>query len=122
VPTYQYVCTACGEPLEVVQSFTDDALTQCPACQEGKLRKVFNSVGIVFKGSGFYRNDSRTTNGAETPKPVGDTTTPASSDGDSTSKPSDAKPSPETPAAPAPPTPTSPAPTNKSSGPASATK
>ena len=61
MPTYQYSCTECGEHLEVVQSFSDPALTVCPACQ-GKLRKVFNSVGIVFKGSGFYRNDSR--NGA----------------------------------------------------------
>jgi putative FmdB family regulatory protein len=58
VPTYQYACTDCGEPLEVVQKFTDEPLTECPACQ-GRLRKVFNSVGIVFKGSGFYRTDSR---------------------------------------------------------------
>lgn len=58
MPTYQYSCTACGEPLEVVQSFTDDALTECPACG-GKLRKLYNAVGIVFKGSGFYRTDSR---------------------------------------------------------------
>jgi putative FmdB family regulatory protein len=58
VPTYQYACTECGEPLEAVQKFTDDALTVCPACG-GKLRKVFSAVGIVFKGSGFYRNDSR---------------------------------------------------------------
>jgi putative FmdB family regulatory protein len=58
VPTYQYRCTACAEPLEVVQSFTDDPLTECPDCG-GELRKVFSSVGIVFKGSGFYRTDSR---------------------------------------------------------------
>jgi putative FmdB family regulatory protein len=58
VPTYQYACTECGHQLEAVQSFSDPALTECPNCQ-GKLRKVFNSVGIVFKGSGFYRNDSR---------------------------------------------------------------
>ena len=58
MPTYQYSCTACGEPLEVVQSFTDDALTECPRCG-GQLRKVFNAVGIVFKGSGFYRTDNR---------------------------------------------------------------
>ena len=58
MPTYQYVCTDCGEALEVQQSFTDDSLTTCPACG-GKLRKVFNAVGVVFKGSGFYRNDSR---------------------------------------------------------------
>lgn len=63
VPTYQYTCTECSQPLEVVQSFSDDALTECPACG-GRLRKVFSAVGIVFKGSGFYRNDSRaSTNG-----------------------------------------------------------
>ena len=58
VPTYQYACTACGHQLEAVQSFTDAALTVCPAC-DGQLRKLFSAVGIVFKGSGFYRNDSR---------------------------------------------------------------
>jgi putative FmdB family regulatory protein len=58
VPTYQYACNDCGEQLEVVQKFTDDALTVCPAC-EGNLRKVFSAVGIVFKGSGFYRTDNR---------------------------------------------------------------
>lgn len=58
VPTYQYACTACDERLEVVQKFTDDPLTVCPAC-DGRLRKLFSAVGIVFKGSGFYRTDSR---------------------------------------------------------------
>ncbi|WP_433505910.1 FmdB family zinc ribbon protein [Pseudonocardia halophobica] len=58
MPTYQYACTACDHRFEAVQSFSDDALTECPACG-GKLRKVFSSVGIVFKGSGFYRTDSR---------------------------------------------------------------
>jgi len=58
VPTYQYVCTECGHDFETVQSFSEDALSICPVCG-GRLRKVFNSVGIVFKGSGFYRNDSR---------------------------------------------------------------
>jgi putative FmdB family regulatory protein len=58
VPTYQYACNDCGEQLEVVQKFTDDALTVCPDCQ-GNLRKVFSAVGIVFKGSGFYRTDNR---------------------------------------------------------------
>jgi len=58
VPRYQYACTECDEQLEVHQSFTDDALTVCPACQ-GRLRKVFNAVGVVFKGSGFYKTDSR---------------------------------------------------------------
>lgn len=60
MPTYQYQCTQCGSALEVIQSFSDDALTECPECA-GRLRKVFNAVGIVFKGSGFYRNDSRST-------------------------------------------------------------
>jgi putative FmdB family regulatory protein len=58
VPTYQYACTECGHAFEQFQSFSDDALTVCPVC-EGRLRKVFNAVGVVFKGSGFYRNDSR---------------------------------------------------------------
>ena len=58
VPTYQYACTECGHEFETVQSFSDASLTECPACT-GKLRKVFNAVGIVFKGSGFYRTDSR---------------------------------------------------------------
>ena len=59
MPVYQYACTECGEQLEVRQSFTDDALTVCPACS-GRLRKVLSAVGVVFKGSGFYRTDSRT--------------------------------------------------------------
>jgi putative FmdB family regulatory protein len=58
MPTYQYRCTECGEDLEAVQKFTDPALTTCPTCG-GQLRKVFNAVGVVFKGSGFYRTDSR---------------------------------------------------------------
>ena len=58
MPTYQYTCTECGEPIEVVQKFTDEPLTVCAACG-GRLRKVFSPVGIVFKGSGFYRTDSR---------------------------------------------------------------
>ncbi|MFF0546645.1 FmdB family zinc ribbon protein [Nocardia thailandica] len=58
MPTYSYACTECDNRFDVVQSFSDDALTVCPQCS-GKLRKLFNSVGIVFKGSGFYRTDSR---------------------------------------------------------------
>ena len=58
MPTYQYACTECGEQLEVVQKFSDEPLTVCPAC-EGRLRKVFSPVGVVFKGSGFYKTDSR---------------------------------------------------------------
>jgi putative FmdB family regulatory protein len=58
VPTYSYACTECGNRFDVVQAFTDDALTTCQQCS-GRLRKLFNSVGVVFKGSGFYRTDSR---------------------------------------------------------------
>ena len=64
MPTYQYACTACEERLEVVQSFSDDPLTECPSCG-GRLRKVFSAAGIIFKGSGFYRTDSRS--GAKPP-------------------------------------------------------
>ena len=63
MPTYQYACTACDERLEVVQKFTDDALTTCEVCG-GPLRKVYSPVGIVFKGSGFYRTDSRNGSGS----------------------------------------------------------
>ena len=59
MPTYQYTCDACQEFLEVIQSFTDDALTTCPSCEAPQLRKVYGSVGVVFKGSGFYKTDSR---------------------------------------------------------------
>ena len=58
MPTYSYACTACDNRFDAVQAFSDDALTTCPKCS-GKLRKLFGSVGVVFKGSGFYRNDSR---------------------------------------------------------------
>jgi putative FmdB family regulatory protein len=58
MPTYQYRCTACGHDLEATQKFSDPSLTECPNCG-GSLRKVFNAVGVVFKGSGFYRTDSR---------------------------------------------------------------
>jgi putative FmdB family regulatory protein len=63
VPTYQYTCTDCAEPVEVVQKFTDDPLSVCATCG-GRLRKVFSPVGIVFKGSGFYRTDSRNGSGS----------------------------------------------------------
>jgi putative FmdB family regulatory protein len=60
MPTYEYRCKSCGDQLEVVQAFTDDALTDCPSCgAEGQLRKVFGNIGITFKGSGFYKTDSR---------------------------------------------------------------
>ncbi|MGZ4498686.1 MAG: FmdB family zinc ribbon protein, partial [Nocardioides sp.] len=66
MPTYQYACTECGHAFEQFQSFSDDALTECPECQ-GRLRKVFNAVGVVFKGSGFYRTDSRNGTTSSTP-------------------------------------------------------
>lgn len=65
MPTYQYACTACGHQHEAVQTFTDPSLTECPQCQ-GPLRKLFSGVGIVFKGSGFYRTDSRNGTSAKT--------------------------------------------------------
>ena len=72
MPTYQYTCTDCREPVEAVQKFTDASLTVCAACG-GRLRKVFSPVGIVFKGSGFYRNDSRNgSSSAVKDKPSGD--------------------------------------------------
>jgi putative FmdB family regulatory protein len=74
MPTYQYVCGECEAPLEVVQSFSDDALTTCPECKAEALKKVYGSVGVVFKGSGFYRNDSKAS-----------ATTPSTSDTKSTS-------------------------------------
>ena len=81
MPTYQYACTACDEQLEVVQKFTDDPLTVCDACG-GRLRKVYSPVGIVFKGSGFYRTDSRNGSKAKDKQPAGS--------GDSSSGKSDA--------------------------------
>ena len=64
MPTYEYKCRDCGETLEVVQSFTDDPLTECPNC-EGSLKKVFAAPGISFKGGGFYKTDSRSGNGSK---------------------------------------------------------
>ena len=82
VPTYEYACTACGDPLEAVQKFTDDPLTECPHCG-GRLRKLFSSVGIVFKGSGFYRTDSR--DGAKVGSGSSSSESSASSEGSSSS-------------------------------------
>jgi putative FmdB family regulatory protein len=89
VPTYQYACTECGEPLEVVQKFSDDTLTECPACG-GRLRKIFSPAAIVFRGSGFYRTDSRKGSGTAS------TTTkeskgPAKTDGTKTETKTEAK-------------------------------
>lgn len=100
MPTYQYACTACGEGLEAVQKFSDDPLTECPACG-GALRKVFSAVGIVFKGSGFYRNDSRgsgkstapvTTTPSSEKKSEGSAKTESSSSSSSSSTPSTSSP------------------------------
>ena len=63
MPTYAYACKDCGHAFDIFQSFTDSTLTSCPECQ-GALRKKFNSVGVVFKGSGFYRTDSRDAKGS----------------------------------------------------------
>ena len=85
VPTYQYSCTACGSALEAQQSFSDEPLTVCPECG-GSLRKVFSAFGVVFKGSGFYRNDSlASSNGAKTSESSSDSnkTESASSGSDS---------------------------------------
>jgi putative FmdB family regulatory protein len=84
VPTYQYACTECGHAFEQFQSFSDDALTECPACQ-GRLRKVFNAVGVVFKGSGFYRTDSRSGSTA-TDAPAAKTETKTESKGEKKSE------------------------------------
>ena len=83
MPTYQYACTECGHAFEQFQSFTDDALTVCPEC-EGRLRKVFNAVGVVFKGSGFYRTDSRSDSKGSTAAST--STSSSGSDSSSSSK------------------------------------
>ncbi|MFF3709442.1 FmdB family zinc ribbon protein [Streptomyces phaeochromogenes] len=82
MPTYQYQCTECGEGLEAVQKFTDDALTVCPSC-DGRLKKVFSAVGIVFKGSGFYRNDSRGSSSSSSPAPASKSSTGSNGSSDS---------------------------------------
>ncbi|MGH9055776.1 MAG: FmdB family zinc ribbon protein [Acidimicrobiales bacterium] len=97
MPTYEYACKSCGEHLEVVQSFKDAALTECPACG-AKLRKVFGNIGIAFKGTGFYKTDSRSapsaaaagsSKGAGDSVPAKSDGAPPKSDGDSsTAKPS----------------------------------
>lgn len=91
MPTYEYRCKECGRELEVVQSFTDDALTTCESCG-GVLRKVFGSIGITFKGSGFYKTDSRSTSNSTSSSGDGGGDG-KSSDTTSDTKPSDTKPS-----------------------------
>jgi len=103
VPRYEYACTSCDERFEVVQSFTDDALTDCPVCDDGRLRKLFGNVGVVFKGSGFYRTDSRSDARADAAKTSPPSEAPSGGAGDtSTSTPADpGKPKPAPAAAPA---------------------
>jgi putative FmdB family regulatory protein len=94
VPTYQYTCTDCGEPVEAVQKFTDAPLSACAVCG-GRLRKVFSPVGIVFKGSGFYRTDSRNGSGSSAVKekqPSESTSSPGTSDSGSSANGSAGKP------------------------------
>ena len=66
MPTYEYACTKCGHQFEAFQSFSEDALTECPECN-GEVQKVYSNVGVVFKGSGFYKTDSRATKSSTTP-------------------------------------------------------
>ena len=99
MPTYQYTCTECGEPLETVQKFSDEPLTVCPACG-GRLRKVFSPVGIVFKGSGFYRTDSRKIATAAAPAAASTATSESGSSNGSADK-ADKKAEPATKAEPA---------------------
>ncbi len=91
MPTYEYRCTACDEHLEVVQSFKDEPLTKCPNCGKKALRKVFSPVGIVFKGSGFYKTDSRGggKKSSSTPKESSDSSSSSSSSGSTSSSSSD---------------------------------
>ena len=94
MPTYEYACKSCGEHLEVAQSFKDDALTECPACG-GPLRKVFGSIGISFKGSGFYKNDSRSSSSSSSSSSgakTGTDSSSGSSDGSKSDSKSDSKP------------------------------
>ncbi|MEV0646740.1 FmdB family zinc ribbon protein [Phytomonospora sp. NPDC050363] len=84
MPTYQYACTKCGDELEAVQKFTDEPLKECPTCS-GDLRKVFSAVGVVFKGSGFYRTDNRTNSSKESSKSTSTTETKKSDSGSGSS-------------------------------------
>lgn len=93
MPTYQYACNDCGHAFEQFQSFSEDSLTVCPECQ-GKLRKVFNAVGVVFKGSGFYRTDSRASSTSSVPAAKTESSSAASATTSTTSTPSSSSPSP----------------------------
>ena len=91
MPTYSYRCTECGNAFDIQQSFSDDSLTECPACS-GKLRKIFSAVGVTFNGSGFYRTDSRggttsstpSSSSGSTPAPASTSAAPAASSSSTT--------------------------------------
>ena len=85
MPTYSYACTECGNRFDAVQAFSDAALTDCPKCQ-GRLRKLFGNVGVVFKGSGFYRNDSREAAKGSAKSSSNGSTTSSESNGSSSSE------------------------------------
>ena len=91
MPTYEYACSACGHAFDAVQSMSDSSLTVCPQCGQESLRKVFNNVGVVFKGSGFYRTDSRdsksspSTSGSSTSAPASSATSSAADSSSSSS-------------------------------------
>ena len=113
MPTYEYCCDTCAQNFDVFQSFTDDPLTDCPTCGS-PVRKVFGSVGIVFKGSGFYKTDSRS--GGSSATVPSESSTPAAASTDSGSGGSDSStntPAPDKPAAPTP----APAPASKGTTP-----
>jgi putative FmdB family regulatory protein len=76
MPTYEYLCNKCEHAFEVVQSFNDPAISECPKC-DGKVRKVYNNVGVVFKGSGFYKNDSRTPSAAKSESKIDNKSSPS---------------------------------------------
>lgn len=104
MPTYAYACTECEHRFDIVQTFSDDALTECPECG-GRLRKLFNAVGVVFKGSGFYRTDSRSSGSgspaassgpAKGSTPAGSSSTPSSDSGSPSSAGSSGSASPST--------------------------
>jgi putative FmdB family regulatory protein len=106
VPTYQYACTECDHAFEQFQSFSEDSLSVCPRC-EGRLRKVFNAVGVVFKGSGFYRTDNRSeskssssssateSGGSSSSSDGGSASSPGSSSGDASGSKTTTSPKPE---------------------------
>ena len=85
MPKYEYACKSCGEHLEVLQTFADEPLSECPACS-GVLRKVFSAPSIAFKGSGFYRTDNRKRRSESTSEAKSDSKTDAKGDGKGDSK------------------------------------